>query len=183
MTIRHVKLSDADKIAEIYKYYVDNFPYSFEYSAPDTTEFINRITEVTKFYPFFVCENKDNDELLGFAYAHEYKKREAYKWICETTIYVKPNITYKGIGTLLYNELLPALKNQGFTKAFAVIGCPNESSERFHEKMNFNLLAAFPDMGYKHDCWHDVKYYVYDLNPVTQYMNPPISYLDTYKKP
>ena len=173
--IRKAAISDASDLAVIYKYYVDNFPYSFEYDAPDTAEFESRIAEITEFFPFFVYE-KDG-EILGFAYAHKYKAREAYKWICETSIYVKHDILQRGIGTALYNELLPALKMQGFTKVFAVIGCPNEGSERFHEKMGFTLLAAFPDMGYKQDSWHDVKYYVYDLNPVTAHMESPIPFL------
>lgn len=177
MIIRDVTIDDAAELSQIYKYYVDNYPYSFEYIAPDVTTFKNTITEITTFFPFLVIE--DDKKILGFAYAHKYKEREAYKWICETSIYVRPDITCKGFGTALYNELLPILKKQGFTKVFAVIGCPNERSERFHEKMNFKLLASFPDMGYKHDSWHDVKYYVYDLNPVSEHMEPPIA----YKKP
>lgn len=176
MIIRLGSSGDADEIAGIYKYYVDNYPYSFEYTAPDSDEFRGRISDVTSFYPFYVCE--DNGELLGFAYAHKLKEREAYKWLCETTIYVKHNITQNGIGTALYNELIPVLKRQGFTKAFAVIGCPNIGSERFHEKMSFQLLAVFPNMGYKHGTWHDVKHYVYDLNPVTDNMIPPIPFVN-----
>jgi len=175
ITIRNAAKSDASDLAVIYKYYVDNFPYSFEYTAPDTAEFEARIAEITEFYPYFVCE--EDGEILGFAYAHKYREREAYKWICETSIYIKHDTLQRGIGTALYNELLPALKMQGFTKVFAGIGCPNNASERFHEKMGFKLLATFPDMGYKQDSWHNVKYYVYDLNPVTAHMESPIPFV------
>lgn len=135
MLIREVNIDDAAALADIYKYYVDNFSYSFEYVAPSVGEFARRINEIAKIYPFFVCE--DQGEIIGYAYAHRFKERKAYQWVCETSIYVKKGCTQRGIGRLLYENLLSALKRQGFTKAIAVIGCPNEGSERFHQKKAF----------------------------------------------
>ena len=57
MTIREANVSDASVMAEIYKYYVDNFSYSFEYTAPTAEDFASRITEILDFFPFFVCED------------------------------------------------------------------------------------------------------------------------------
>jgi L-amino acid N-acyltransferase YncA len=37
----------------------------------------------------------------------------------------------------------------GFVKAIAVLGCPNEGSEIFHQKMGFSLVATLPDIGFK----------------------------------
>jgi hypothetical protein len=34
MHIRNAITTDAEAISQIYKYYVNNFPYSFEYVAP-----------------------------------------------------------------------------------------------------------------------------------------------------
>ena len=174
MIIREVDVSDAKEISEIYKYYVDNFPYSFEYIAPSAEEFVNRISDISEKFPFFVCE--ENDEIIAFTYAHQFKERKAYQWVCETTIYVKNDSVQKGVGRLLYEKLLPALKQQGFVKAFAVLGCPNEGSELFHQKMGFSLVSTLPDIGYKHGCWHDIKYYVLELNPFRGDMPEPLTY-------
>ena len=174
MFIRPVRPQDAQALRDIYAYYVEHFPYSFEYEAPKTEEFIKRVEAVVGRYPFFVCEA--DGEILGFAYAHAYHARIAYQWVCETSVYVKDGCEHKGVGTLLYSRLLPSLKKQGFTKALAVLGCPNEGSEAFHEKMGFKLLAAFPDMGYKFGGWHDVKYYALELNPTRSGMAAPIPY-------
>ena len=176
MLIRIAATDDAKQISEIYAYYVENFPYSFEYESPSAEEFSKRITETLQFFPFLVCE--ENNEILGFAYAHKYKERKAYQWVCETSIYVKHGLNKKGIGTALYQKLLPILKKQGFVKAFAILGCPNKGSEIFHEKMGFTFLATLPDMGYKFDCWHDIKYYVLYLNDMTENMKAPIAYND-----
>ena len=174
MEIRIAAAEDAKQISEIYAYYVENFPYSFEYEAPSAKEFEKRIAETLQFFPFFVCE--ENSRILGFAYAHRHRERKAYQWVCETSIYVKQGLTQKGIGTALYSKLLPMLKKQGFVKTFAILGCPNEASEKFHEKMGFAFLAVLPDMGYKFDCWHDIKYFVFHLNPMVGDMKAPIAY-------
>ena len=172
MTIRPAALSDAAQLADIYAYYVENYPYSFEYTAPSAEDFAGRIEAARGAFPFFVCE--EGDELLGFAYAHPYKERKAVQWIVETTIYVRYGCEHRGIGTLLYGQLLPALKSQGFTQALAILGCPNEGSEAFHEAMGFSLLATFPDQGYKFGRWHDVKFYALDLNPAVDNMVEPL---------
>ena len=174
MTVREAIRSDAAALSIIYGYYVENFPYSFEYIAPSADEFAERITAISGDFPFFVCE--DNGEIAGFAYAHQFKERKAYQWICETSIYAKNGCSQKGVGSMLYSSLLPALKRQGFVRAFAVIGCPNEGSEIFHKKMNFSFVATFPDLGYKLGSWHDVKYYAYELNPIYDNMPDPIEY-------
>ena len=176
MNTRIATTYDAKDLVKIYAYYVENFPYSFEYEAPSVKEFTERIAETLQFFPFIVYE--DNGEILGFAYAHRFKERKAYQWVCETSIYVKNGSKMKGIGTALYRTLLPILKKQGFVKALAILGCPNESSEIFHEKMGFTFLATLPDLGYKFDCWHDVKYYVLYLNAMTDNMKPPIAFTE-----
>lgn len=172
--IREVNISDADALAEIYKYYVDNFSYSFEYDAPSAREFAGRIEEISDKFPFFVCE--DNGEIIGFAYAHKFKERKAYQWVCETSIYVKNGCTQKGAGKLLYEKLIPALKKQGFVKAIAVLGCPNPGSEIFHQKMGFSLVSTLSNIGFKHGSWHDIKYYALELNPYRDDMPEPLEY-------
>ncbi len=174
MLVRDLLPGDVPAMHGIYAHYVLRFPYSFDYAPPSLEEFTQRLAESAGRYPIFVCE--EDGALLGFAYAHEYRKKKAYQWICETTVYVKPGCAQTGIGTRLYEKLLPTLKRQGFTRVFAVLGCPNEGSERFHKKMGFSLLATFPDMGHKFDRWHDIKYYCLELNPAKEPIDEPIPY-------
>jgi len=174
MTVREANVNDAGELSEIYKYYVDNFPYSFEYIAPSAEEFAKRISDISDRFPFFICES--NSEIMGFAYAHQFKERKAYQWVCETSIYAKNGCTQKGIGSMLYGKLLPAIKQQGFVKAYAVLGCPNIGSEIFHKKMGFSLEATLPNIGYKLGSWHDIKYYSLELNAFRDDMPEPLEY-------
>jgi phosphinothricin acetyltransferase len=180
MTIRDAKISDAGVLSEIYKYYVDNFSYSFEYTAPSAEEFAKRISGVLSNFPFLVCE--DNSEIIGYAYAHQFKERKAYQWVCETSIYIKNDCIQKGAGSMLYAKLLAAVKQQGYVKAYAVLGCPNDGSEIFHKKMGFSLEATLSNIGYKLGSWHDIKYYVIELNPLHGNMPEPLEYKQITRK-
>ena len=178
--VREVNINDAGALSDIYKYYVDNFSYSFEYSAPSAEEFAKRIADISEKFPYFVCE--DNGEIVGFAYANKFKERKAYQWVCETSIYIKNGCIQKGVGKLLYEKLLTALKQQGFVKSYAILGCPNEGSEIFHQKMGFSFVATLPNIGYKHGSWHDIKYYVFELNSFRDDMPEPLDYLQIRNK-
>lgn len=43
LSVRSVQISDAERLAEIYLYYVNDTAVSFEYEAPSSEEFIKRI--------------------------------------------------------------------------------------------------------------------------------------------
>lgn len=83
--IREVKLEDAERLAEIYSYYVEKTAVSFEYQAPSKSEFEDRIRKTVKKYPYIVCTY--NDRVVGYAYADAYSTREAYNWTVTSSIY------------------------------------------------------------------------------------------------
>ncbi|MDE6402338.1 MAG: GNAT family N-acetyltransferase, partial [Muribaculaceae bacterium] len=88
--------TDAASIAAIYKPYVENTTISFENVAPDAHEMKRRIVEITQQCPYYVWE--ENGTVLGYCYAHQWKERPAYSPTLETTIYLAPEATGRGIG-------------------------------------------------------------------------------------
>ena len=65
--IRNAKTSDADRLLEIYDYYVRNTAITFEYETPSLEEFTARIEHTMKRYPYLVVEVDGRIE--GYAYA------------------------------------------------------------------------------------------------------------------
>ena len=47
VSIREVQVSDAERLAEIYSYYVLNTAVSFEYETPTVEEFSRRIQKIS----------------------------------------------------------------------------------------------------------------------------------------
>ena len=82
--IRRAELADAERLLEIYDYYVKNTAITFEYETPDLDEFKNRIMNIMERYPYLVILR--DGKIEGYAYAGAFKGRKAYDWSCEVTI-------------------------------------------------------------------------------------------------
>ena len=52
MVIRSVKTEDAERLLEIYSYYVEKTAITFEYDVPSPEEFRERIIRITGKYPY-----------------------------------------------------------------------------------------------------------------------------------
>ena len=154
MNLRIAELNDAKKLVEIYKFYVEKTDITFEYDVPTVEEFKERIRNTLIKYPYIVAE--EDGEILGYAYAGEFKGRKAYDWAVEASIYVKHGVAGKGIGTFLYNELERYLKMQNIININACIAYPNEKSEEFHKKFGYKKVAHFTKCGYKSGQWKDM---------------------------
>ena len=116
-----------------------------------------RIGSVLESHPWYVRE--DGGELLGYAYASAWKAREAYRFAVETTVYVAPEQTRKGVGTSLYQVLLPELRRRGCHTALGGIALPNPASVALHERCGFRQVALLPQVGWKLGRWVDVGYW------------------------
>lgn len=156
--IREVQLSDSAAIASIYNHYINHSVATFEEAALSLDEVSNRIQQITSEYPWLVAEL--DDEIVGYAYANQWKSRSAYRYTAETSIYLDPNLCSKGIGFALYSALIEKIENEtNLVNLIGGISLPNESSIRLHEKLGFKKLGQFHRVGLKFNQWVDVGYW------------------------
>ncbi len=132
-------------------------------------------------YPFFVAED-ENGRFLGFACAEPYRPKSGYRFTAELTIYLRPD-TPKGcgVGTLLYEHLLPCLKAQGFHVAVAVLYAHNEGSLALHRHFGFEQAGYLRGYCYKHGQWVDAVILEKVLNPFEKQPNELIPFSE-YRK-
>ncbi len=161
MYIRRAAINDAERLLEIYSYYVENTAISFEYTVPSPDEFRKRITDTLAKYPYLVLE-KDGS-IKGYAYAGPFKARAAYQYSCEMTIYLDHAEKGKGYGRLLYEALEKELKAMGIRNLYACIGDPitpdeylTRNSEFFHRRMGYDKVGTFHKCGYKFSRWYNM---------------------------
>jgi phosphinothricin acetyltransferase len=157
MSLRPVKPEDAAQIAQIYNYYIKNTHHTFETEPLSVEEMQQRIAEVSEKYPYLVFE--EDGEILGYAYAAQFKLRQAYAYSAEVSIYVKNEAKQRKIGTQLYVELFDKLAETNVHAIFAGIAMPNDASIIFHERFGFEKIAHFKEVGYKLGRWIDVGYW------------------------
>ncbi|OMP32821.1 arsinothricin resistance N-acetyltransferase ArsN1 family B [Mangrovimonas sp. DI 80] len=155
--VRNVEMSDAEEISNIYNYYIKNTVITFEETPITKEEMAERIKTNSAQYPWIVYE--ENNEILGYAYAMAWKSRSAYRYTVESTVYLRYDQHGKGLGTQLYKSLINQLKKQKFHAVIGGIALPNDLSIALHEKLGFEKIAQFKEVGYKFEKWIDVGYW------------------------
>lgn len=168
---RLATIEDASKIQVIYAPIVEDTFISFEETVPDISDIQNRIQKTLKQYPYLICEI--NGQVAGYAYASAFRPRAAYQWVTETTIYVHPDYHRRGIARGLYTTLLNVLREQGYLNVIGVIALPNDASVNLHEKLGFEKIGVFENMGYKINGWRDTDWWQLELNPMPSNPKPP----------
>ncbi len=160
--IRNVDLKDAKAITDIYNYYIESTIVTFEESKVCENEMIERIKSHNPNLPWIVYE--ENKQIYGYAYVSEWKSRCAYKYSVESSIYLNHTKLGKGIGTKLYKKLLSQVMKKNIHIIIAGISLPNEASVKLHEKLGFQNVGQFKEVGYKFEKWIDVGYWQLKVN-------------------
>jgi L-amino acid N-acyltransferase YncA len=156
--IRPATPADAASVAGIYNHYVKTSTVTFEEDPVAASEIIRRLEEVEAgSLPWLIAEEGGN--VLGYAYAGKWKGRCGYRFSVETSVYLDSLHVGRGLGSLLYTNLLPLLKARGLHAVIGGIGLPNEGSVALHEKFGFRKVAHFKEVGFKFGKWIDVGYW------------------------
>jgi len=156
--LRAATVADAAAIAEIYNHYVLHTIITFEEEAVTETEMAARIAEVLGLkLPWFVWE--EEGRVIGYAYAGKWKSRCAYRYSVESSIYLSKDATGRGLGTKLYVALIDALRAKGIHSIIGGVALPNPASVGVSEKLGFQKIGQFKEVGWKFEKWIDVGYW------------------------
>ncbi|MBE0449721.1 MAG: N-acetyltransferase family protein [Clostridia bacterium] len=155
--IRNIESKDVEQICEIYNHYVENAVCTFEVEPVTVDEMTKRIENVTGVYPWIVAE--EEGLIIGYAYAGRWKEREAYRFTVETSVYIRFGYVGRRIGSTIYTSLIRRLRSQGIHAVIGGVVLPNEKSERLHERLGFEKIGHFAEVGFKFDSWRDVGYF------------------------
>lgn len=156
--VRSASTADAPAIARIYNHYIQNSVITFEENPVSAQAMADRVAEIQGLsLPWLVAEFET--AVVGYAYASKWKLRSAYRYSVETTIYLEYGRESRGIGTTLYSALLLMLRERGIHVAIGGAALPNEASAALHEKLGFERVATFRQVGFKHGRWVDVAYW------------------------
>ncbi|HEX6703541.1 MAG TPA: GNAT family N-acetyltransferase [Albitalea sp.] len=156
LLIRPSTPADTPAIAAIYAWNVRHGTGTFEIDPPDETEMARRRDDVlAKGLPWLVAER--GADVLGYAYANQFRPRPAYRFCLEDSIYLASEAHGQGIGRLLLAELLAQSEARGARQMLAVIGdSANAASIGVHRALGFEPTGVIRSAGWKFDRWLDV---------------------------
>ena len=167
--IRTARVEDAARLSRIYAHYVENTAVSYEYEAPDETEFQRRIGATLKKYPYLVAEHEGL--ILGYAYAGAFNTRTAADRTAEVSIYVASDMRRGGLGRALYGRLEEILRELGYQVLIAKVAfCDRDDdpylsrdSIQFHTRCGYRNVGAVEHCGYKFGRWYGLMFMQKDI--------------------
>lgn len=158
LIVRAAAVADAEQIADIYNYYIENTVITFEEEPLSAAGMSQRIAAVqAAALPWLVAEMEQR--VVGYSYASPWKSRSAYRHSAESTIYLRHGSQGRGIGRALYSALLTLLRERGIHAVIGGAALPNPASVSLHEALGFEQVATFRQVGFKHGRWVDVAYW------------------------
>lgn len=162
--VRAAEPGDAAATAAIYAYHVAHGTASFDTEPRSEAEMSAKISEcASRGWPFLVAEI--DGQVVGYAYATQFRDRPAYTSTCENSIYLHPDHLGLGVGTLLLATLVEAAEHAGFRQMIAVVGGAEPASAALHSKAGFVEAGRMRSVGRKFRRWLDTLYMQKTLGP------------------
>lgn len=95
--IRPIRVEDAAALAAIYNHYIEHSTATFDTEPLSDRQMLSRLEAIVGRRPGYVSLSEAG-EFQGYAYAHPWKEKAAYRYTLETTIYLAPRFVGQGIG-------------------------------------------------------------------------------------
>ena len=185
ITVRPVTQADLAAINDIYNFWIRTSAANFYVDDFTAEERSAWFAELSQRWRALVAVDRDsaNDDsddgdsavgtglsdgkVVGFAYSGRVRPRAAYDTSVEVTVYIADGHGQRGIGSLLYDGLFQALRDEDIHRMYAVITLPNEGSVALHERFGFRKAGHFSEQGRKFGRYWDVGWYERDWPPTT----------------
>src|SRR5258708_14852941 len=116
-------------------------------------------------FPVLVAAEGDN--VLGFSSFGEFRGAwSGYRYSVEHSVHVHAQARGKNVGRLLVEALFPLAAAQGKHLMLGAVDAANDGSIRFHERLGFERVGHFKEVGHKFGRWLDLVF-------VQRFLDPP----------
>ena len=153
--VRPATPADFPAIQAIYAHHVLHGLASFEEVPPGAEELRARHDEITRLgLPYLVADL--GGTIAGYGYCSLYRTRSAYRYALEDSVYVREDVTGRGVGAAVLGELIRRCEALGYRQLIAVIGdSAHAASIGLHASLGFLRVGTLRSVGYKRGRWVD----------------------------
>ena len=154
--IRSATSLDLPRLTEIYNHFVISTPVTFDiepYLTENRTAWFSQFSTTGR-HRLVVAE--ENHIVVGYAGTTKFRPKAAYDTTVETTIYCAPGSEGKGIGSRLYAALFEAISQEDVHLIVAGYTLPNPASAALHQRLGFQRVGVFTEVGRKFGRYWDV---------------------------
>ena len=157
VVVRTATADDLTALADIYNESVAHSVATFDVHPQPAELFAERVASTRPGDHVVVADR--GGRVVGVAYAATYRPRPAYDGTRETSVYLAPEARGRGLGRVLYDELLARVDADGIHVCLAVIAQPNAASEALHAAVGFERVGTLREVGRKFDRWVDTTWW------------------------
>lgn len=157
ITLREGKEEDVPAILKIYNYSIVHSNATFDLDPKSLKERKEWFSHYGGKYPLIVAEN--NGEVIGYCCLSPFRSKPAYTNSVEVSIYIANNQQGKGVGKLLLSDIIKRAREIGHHTIIAGISDDTGRSASLHQRMGFEFVGRFKEVGYKFGQWQDVSFY------------------------
>ncbi len=155
MDIRHADADDLPAILAIYNDVIATSTAVYS-EMPATLE--DRLAwwraRVEQRYPVLVAS--DATGVVGFASFGDFRAWPGYKFTVEHSVHVRADRRGEGVGSALVTALVREASALGKHVMIAGVDADNGPSIRMHERLGFERVAHFRQVGFKFGRWLDL---------------------------
>ena len=160
LKIRAGEAGDLNALVEIYNHYITETHITFDVEPFAVGARTQWFTQFAESGPYRLLVADQDGEVQGYACSTRFKSRPAYDTSVETTVYLHPDHTGKGLGKKLYGTLIAELEQEaGVHRAYGGVSLPNEGSVKLHEGLGFKRVATYHEVGFKFGKYWDVSWF------------------------
>jgi L-amino acid N-acyltransferase len=156
MSIRQAETQDLPQILAIYNEViaVSTAVYATEpASLAERSEWFEQRRQ--RGFPVLVAA--EGGTVLGFSSYGEFRGAwSGYRYSVEHSVHVHADARGKKIGQLLVEALFPLAAAQGKHLMIGAVDAANQGSIRFHERLGFERVGHFREVGHKFGRWLDL---------------------------
>ena len=156
VAVRPGQVDDLEQLNDLYNHYIRETPITFDIE-PWTME------QRREWFSHYALEGRHrlmvavaDDRVLGYASSSKFRPKQAYEPSVESSVYLLPDTTGRGLGTALYEALFEALEGEDVHRAYAGITLPNAASVALHQRFGFAEVGRFTEQGRKFGRYWDV---------------------------
>lgn len=157
MTIRDARDADLPAMLEIYNDLIATTTAIYR-DEPATIEERRSFFEARRQagYPVIVAE--DDSGIIGYASFGDFRAWPGYRFTVEHSVYARRDRRGAGVGGALMRELIDRARAMGKHVMIGGVDADNTASLRFHERLGFEKVAHFKQVGFKFDRWLDLTF-------------------------
>jgi phosphinothricin acetyltransferase len=163
--VRAGRPDDLPELTRIYNHYVRTSGATFDLEEQTLDARRAWLDQHAATGPHRLLVAVESGRLLGWSSSGPLRPRPAYARSVETSVYLDPTATGRGLGRLLGSALLEALDDEDLHRAFALVAVPNDASEALHRALGYRLVGTWSEAGHKLGRWWDVRWYERPLGP------------------